>query len=139
MAGSERGRYTNAARSRTSFLRFHETPTREQSPSSSLSQFSAESSPYGSEGPVTPTPRPLTSVARASSSTRPLHSDPVSLPPGNQDHARNMLHQAAAPLPATDMNSFDIFGNFYVFTEEYHESWMEWWQATPGYIPYTAK
>jgi len=80
MAGSQ-GHYTNSGKSRTSFLRFHETPTREQSPS--LSQFSAESSPYGSEGPVTPIPRPLTSVARASflSCTRPLHSDQVSLPP----------------------------------------------------------
>jgi len=138
MAGTQ-GHYTNSGKSRTSFLRFHETPTREES--TSLSQFSAESSPYGSEGPVTPTPRPLTRVAQApfSSCTRPLHSDQVSLPSGNRDHSRNMLYPAAAPLPATDTNPFEIFGNFFLYTEEYHESWMEWWQATPWYIAYTAK
>jgi len=138
MAGSQ-GHHTNSGKHHTSFLRFHETPTREQS--LSLSQFSAESSPYGSECPVTPTPRPLTTVARApfSSCTRPLHYDRVLLPPGNQDHARNMLYPAAAPLPATDTNPFEIFGNFFLYTEEYHERWMEWWQATPGYIAYTAK
>jgi len=124
--GSQRGLYTSGARSLTSFLRFHESPPRAYSPS--LSQFSVESSPYGSEGPVTPTPKPLTGVARAafSSSTTPLRSDSLALPPGNQDHARNLLHPLAVTLSTSDAVRFEIFGNFYLYTEEYHESWMEW-------------
>jgi len=137
--GSQRGLYTSGARSSTSFLRFHERPAREYSPS--LSQFSVESSPYGSEGLVTPTPRPLTRVACAplSSSTTPLRSDSLALPPGNQDHIRNLLHPLAVTLSTSDTVTFAIFGNFYLYTEEYHESWMEWWQGRQGYIAYTAK
>jgi len=130
--GSQQRLYTKGARSGTSFLRFQECPAREYSPS--LSQFSVQSSPYGSEGPVTPTPRPLTGVARAplSSSTTPLRSDSLALPPGNQDHARNLLHPLAVTLSTSDTVTFDILGNFYLYTEEYHESWMEWGQGTPG-------
>jgi len=137
--GSQRGLHTSGARSRTSFLRFHESPTPEYSPY--LSQLSVESSPYGSQGPITPTPRPLTGVARAplSSSTTPLRSDSLPLPPGNQDHARNLLPPLAVTLSTSDTVTFEIFGNFYLYTEEYHESWMEWWQGTQGYIAYTAK
>jgi len=137
--GSQRGLYTSGARSRTSFLRFHESPAHEYSPS--LSQFSVESGPYGSEGPVTPTPKPLTGVARAplSSSTTPLHSDSLALPPRNQDHARNLLHPLTVTLSTSDTVTFEIFGNFCLYMEEYDESWMEWWQGTPGYIAYTAK
>jgi len=137
--GSQQGLYTSGARSRPSFLQFHQSPGREYSPS--LSQFSVESSPYGSEGPVTPTPRPLTGVARAppSSSTTPLGSDSVARPPGNQDHARNLPHRLAVTLSTTDTFTFEIFGNLYLYTEESHESWMEWWQGTPGYIAYTVK
>ena len=139
--GSQRGLYTSGARSCTSFLPFHENPAREYSPS--LAQFSVESSPYGSEGPVTPTPRPLTGVSRAplSSSTTPLRSDSLALPPGNQDHARNLIHPLAVTLSTSDTVTFEIFRNFDLYTEEleYHESWMEWWQGTPGYIAYTAK
>jgi len=137
--GSQPGLYPSGARSRTTILRFHESPTREYSPS--LSQFSVESSPYGSEGTVTRTLRHLTGVARAplSSSTTPLPSDSLALPPGNQDHARNLLHPLAVTLSTSDTVIFEIFGNFYLYTEEYHESWMEWWQGTPGYIAYTAK
>jgi len=137
--GSQRGLYTSGARGCTSFLRFHESPAREYSPS--LSQFSAESTPYGSKGPVTPTPRPLTGVARVplSSSPTPLRSDLVALPRGNQDHARNLLHPLAVTLSTSDRVTFEIFGNFYLYTEEYHERWMDWWQGTPGYIAYTAK
>jgi len=121
------------------FLRFHESPVPEYS--LSLSQFSVESSPYGSQGPVTPTPRPLTGVALAplSSSTTPLRSDSPALPPGNQDHARNLLHPLAVTFSTSDTVTFEIFGNFYHCMEEYHESWMEWGQGTPGYIPYTMK
>jgi len=50
-----------------------------------------------------------------------------------------MLHPLATALSTSDTDSFEIFGNFYLYTEEYHESWMEWWQGTPGYIAYTAK
>jgi len=137
--GSQWGLNTFGARSRTSFLRLHESPAREYSPS--LSQFSVESSPYGSEGPVTPTPWPVTDVARPplSSSTTHLHSDSLALPPGNQDHARNLLHPLAVTLSTSDTGTFEIFGNFYLYTEEYHKSWMEWWQGIPGYIAYTAK
>jgi len=39
----------------------------------------------------------------------------------------------------SDTVTIEIFGNVYLYTEEYHESWMEWWQGTPGYIAYTAK
>jgi len=137
--GTQRGLYTSAARSRTSFLRIHESPAHAYSPS--LSQFSVDSHPYVSEGPVTPTPRRLTGVARTplSSSTTPLGSNSVALLPGNQDHARNLLHLLAVTLSTSDTVTFEIFGNFYLYTEEYHESWMEWWQGTPGYIAYTAK
>jgi len=137
--GSQRGLYTSGARSRTCFLQFHKSPAREYSPS--LFQLSVESSPYASEGLVTPTPRPLTGVARAplSSSTTPLPSDSLALPPGNEDHARNLLHPLAGTLSTSDTVTFEILGNFYLYTEEYHESWMEWWQGTPGYIAYTAK
>jgi len=141
MMGSQRGLYTSGARSYASVLRFHESSARQYSPS--LSQFSVESSPYGSEGPVTPTSRlgPLTVVARAplSSSTTLLHSDSVALPPGNQDHGRNLLHQLALNLSTRDTVTFEIIGNFYLYTEEYHKSWMEWCQGTQGYIAYTAK
>jgi len=137
--GIQRGLYTSGARRRTSFLRFHESPAREYS--TSLSQFSVESSPYGSEGPVTPTPRPLTGVARTplSSSTTPLRSDSLALPPGNQDHARNLLHPLAVTLSTSDTVTFEIFGHFNLYLEEYHESWMEWWQGTSGYKAYTVK
>jgi len=137
--GNQGGLNTSGARSRTSFLRFHERPAREYSPS--LSQFSVESSPYGSEGLLTPTPRPLTGVARAplSCSRTPLHFDSLALPPGNQDHARNLLHPLAVTLSTSDTVTFEIFGNFDLYTKEYHGSWMEWWQGTPGYIAYTAK
>ena len=50
-----------------------------------------------------------------------------------------MLHPLAVTLSTSDTVSFEIFGNFYLYTEEYHESWMEWWQGTPGYLAYTAK
>jgi len=50
-----------------------------------------------------------------------------------------MLYPAATPLAAPDTNPFEIFGNLFLYTEEYHECWMEWWQARPGYIAYTAK
>jgi len=137
--GSQRGLYTSGARSSTSFLRFHESLAREYSPS--LSQFSVESRPYGSEGPVTPTPRPLTGLAHTplSSSTTPMRSDLLALPPRNQDHAQNLLHPLAVTLSTSDTVTFEIFGNFYFYTEEYRESWMEWWQGTPGYMAYTAK
>jgi len=137
--GSQRGLYTSVARSRPSFLQFHQSPGREYSPS--LSQFSVESSPYRSKGPVTPTPRPLSVVARAplSSSTTPLRSDSVALPPGNQDHSQNLLHRLAVTSATSDPVTFEIFENLYLYTEECHESWMEWWQGTPGYIAYTAK
>jgi len=107
----------------------------------SLSQFLVESSPYGSEGPVTPTLRHLTRVARAplSSSTTPVHSDSVALPPGNQDQARHLFHPLAVTLSTSDTVTFEIFGHLYLYTEEYHESWMQWSQGTPGYIAYTAK
>ena len=119
--------YTSSARSHTSFVRFHESPVGEYSPS--LSQFSVESSPYRSEDPVTPTPRPLTDVVRAppQSSTIPLRSDSLTLPPGNQDHTRNVLHPLAVTLLTSDTGSFEILGNFYLYTEEYHDSWMGWW------------
>jgi len=139
MMGSQRGLYTSGPRSGTSFLRFHESPAGEYCPS--LSQFSVESSPYGSEGPVTPTPRPLTGVARAppSSSSRAGRSHSLALPPGNKDHARNLLHPLAVTLSTSDTVTFEIFGKFYLYTEEYHESLMQWWQGTPGYIADTAK
>jgi len=112
MMGSQRGLYTSGARNGTSFLRFHESPAREYSPS--LSQFSVESSPYTSEGLVTLSPRPLTGVVRAplSSSTKPLRSDSVALPPGNQDHARNLLHPLAVTLSTSATVTLEIFGNF---------------------------
>ena len=137
--GSQRGLSTSGARSRTSFLQSLESPAREYSPS--LSQFSVESSTYGSEGPVTPTPRPLTGVARApfSSSTSPFRSDSLALPPGNLDHAWNLLHPLAVTLSTSDIVTFEIFGNLYLYTEDYHEIWMESWQGTPGYIANTAK
>jgi len=68
-----------------------------------------------------------------------LHSDSLALPPRNPDHARNLLHPLAVTLSTSDTVTFEIFGNFYLYTEEYHESWMEWWQGTLGYIAYTAK
>jgi len=68
-----------------------------------------------------------------------VRSDSLALPPGNQDHARNLLHPLAVTLSTSDTVTFEIFGNFYLYTEEYHESWMEWWQGTPGYIAYPAK
>jgi len=137
--GSQRGLYTYGARRRTSFLKFHESPTREYS--TSLSQFSVESSPYGSERPVTRTPSPVTGVARApvSSCTTPLDFDSVALPPGNQDHARNLLDPLAVTLSRSDTVKFEMFGNLYLYTEADHESWMLWWQGMSGYIAYTAK
>ena len=137
--GSQRAHYGISARSRTSILRVHERPARDQSLSPSL--LSVESSPYASDGPVTPTRGPPASASRAhfSSSTRPSHLDSVSLPPGNQDHARNTLPLPAPASETSDANSFEIFGNFYLYTEEYHESWMEWWKETPGFAAYTAK
>jgi len=137
--GSQGGLYTSGARSRTSFLWFHERPPRKYPPS--LSQFSVDSRPYGCEGPVTPTPRPLTGVAHTplSSSTTPLRSDSLALPAGNQDHVQNVLNRLAVTLSTSDTITFDIFGNFYLYREEYHASWMEWWQGTSGYIAYTTK
>jgi len=137
--GSQQGLYPSGARSHTSFLWCHESPARQYS--TSVSQFLVESSPYGSEGPVIQTPRALTGGARAllSSSTTPWHSNSRVLPPGNQDEARNLLHPLAVTLSTSDTVTFAIFGNFYHYTEEYHESWMEWWQGTPGFIAYTAK
>jgi len=58
---------------------------------------------------------------------------------GNQDQVRNLLHPLALTLSTRDTVTFEIFGNFYLYREEYHESWMEWWQGTPGYIAYSAK
>jgi len=137
--GSQQGLYTSGVRSHTSFLPFHQSPAREDSPS--LSQFSVESSRYGSEGPVTPTPRPLTGVTRSPlpSSSTPLRSDTIALPPGNQDPTRNLLYPLAVTLSPTDTVTFEIVGTCYLYTEEYHESLMEWWQGTTGYIDYTAK
>jgi len=79
--GSQWGLYTYGARSRTYFGRWQESPAREYSPS--LSRFLVESIPYGSEGPVTPTPSPVTGVAPAplSTATTPFGSDSVVLPP----------------------------------------------------------
>jgi len=110
--GCQRGLYTSRGRSGTCSLRFHETPACEYSPS--LSQFSLESSPYGREGPVIPTPRPLTGVAGAplSSSTSPLRSHSLALPPGNQDYARNLLHPLAVTFSTSDIVTFEIFGTF---------------------------
>jgi len=42
-------------------------------------------------------------------------------------------------LSTSDTVAFEIFENFDLDTEEYHESWMQWWQGTTGYIVYTAK
>jgi len=139
MMGSQRGLYTSGARSLTSFLRFHASPTCEYSPS--VSEFAVESSPYGSEGPVTATLRPLTGVARTPilSSTTPGRSDPVALPRGNQDHARNLLHPLAVTLSTSDTVTFEILRNFYLYTEEYHKSWMQCWQGTAEYIAYSVK
>jgi len=130
--GSQRGLYTSGARSRTSFLWFHESPACEYPPS--LCQFLVESSPYGSEGPVTATPKHLTGVARAplASSTRALRSDWLALPSKNQDHARNLLHPLAVTLFTSDTVTFEIFGNFYLYTEEYHESWWSGGKAHQG-------
>ena len=52
-----------------------------------------------------------------------------------------MLHRVAPTLPISesDANSFEIFGNFFLYAEEYHESWIEWWEETPGFTAYTAK
>ena len=72
-------------------------------------------------------------------STTPLCSDSVALRPRNQDHARNLLHPLPLTLSTSDTLRFLIFGNLCLCTEEYHERWMEWWQGTPGYMPYTAK
>ena len=110
--GSQWGLYTSGARSRTTFLQFHESPASEYSPS--LSQFSVESSRYGSKSPVRPTSRPLTGVAATllSSSTTPLRSDSVALPSGNQDQPRNLLHLLALTLSTSDTVTFEIFGNF---------------------------
>jgi len=132
--GCQRGLYTSGARSCTSFVRFHECTPRQYAPS--LSQFLVESSLCGSEGPVTPAPRPLGGVARTplSSSTTPLSPDSVMLPPGNQDHARNLLHPLAVTLSTSDTVTFEIFGNFYLYMDEYHESWIDWWQGTLGHI-----
>jgi len=137
--GSQPGLSTSGARSRTSVLQFHESPAREYFPS--LSQFSVESSPNGSKGPVTPTPKPLSGVARVplSSSTIALCSDSVALLPGNQYHTRNLLHPLAVTLSTSETVKFEIFGNLYLYREEYHKSWMEWWPGTPGCIAYTAK
>jgi len=137
--GSQRGLYTSRARSRTSFLRFHGGPAREYSPS--LSRLSVGSGQDESEGPVTPTHRPLTGVDRApsSSSPTPFCSDSPALPAGNEDHAWNLLHLLSVTFSTGDTVTFDIFGSFELSTEEYHDSWMEWWQGTSGYIAYTAK
>ena len=138
-ASSQQAHYASGARSRTSFLRFHESLVRPQFPSISL--FSVVSSPYRSEGPVGPTPRPPAGGPRSPlpSSTSLPHSKSVSLPPGNQDYARNMLQQLAVVVSATDTKSFEIFGNFYLYTKVYHEGGVEWWQGTIGYTAYTAK
>jgi len=137
--GSQWGLYPSEARSRTFFLQFHECPAGEYSPS--LSQLTVESSLYWSDGPVTPTQRPLTGLPRPplASSTRPLPSNSVALALGTQDHARTLLHLLAVILSTSAPVTFEIFGNFYLYTEEYHESWMEWWQGTPGDIACTVK
>jgi len=137
--GSQRTLYASRARSRTSFLQFHKSPVHEYCPS--LSQFSIKSSLYGREGRVTPTPRPLTGVASAplSSSTTRLHSGSVTLPPGNQNDARNLLYRLGVTFSTSDPGTFEIFGNFYLCTEEYHASGIEGWHGTPRYIAYTAK
>ena len=75
--------------------------------------------------------------APLSSSTTALRSDWVALPPGNKDQARNLLPPLAVTMPTSNTVTFEIFGNFYLYTEEYDESWIEWWQGTPGYIAYT--
>jgi len=110
--GSQPGLYTSVERSRTSFLRFHESSAREYSPS--LSQFLVQFSPYGSEGPVTPISRLLTAVARSPllCSTTPLRSHWLALPPENQGHARNLLYPLAVTLSTSDTVTFEIFGNF---------------------------
>ena len=74
-----------------------------------------------------------------SSSTPPLRSDSVALPPGNKDRAWNLLYPLAVTLSTSNTVTFEIFGYFYLYTEEYHESWMEWGQGTRGYIGYTTK
>jgi len=137
--GSQQGLYTSGATSQTSFLLFNESPARQYSPS--LSKFTVESGPYGSEGHVTPNPRALTGVAGASHSrcTTPLLPNSVALPPGNQDDAWNLLHPLALTLSTSETVTVGIFGNFYLYTEVYHESWIEWWQGLPGYIAYTRK
>ena len=90
---------------------------------------------------VSPTRRPLTGVAYSpfSSSTPPLRTDSVALRPGNKDRAWNLLYPLAVTLSTSNTVTFEIFGNLYPYTEEYHESWMEWGQGTPGYIGYTTK
>ena len=52
-----------------------------------------------------------------------------------------MLHSVAPALPISegDENSFQILGNFFLYAEEYHESWIEWWEETRGFAAYTAK
>ena len=50
-----------------------------------------------------------------------------------------MLQPLAVAVSTTDTESFEIFGNFYLYTEEYHEGRVEWWQGTIGYTAYTAK
>jgi len=117
--------YTSGARSHTSFLRFHKSSAREYSPS--LFPFLAEPSPYWSQGPVTPTPRVLTSVAvtHLASITTPLLYDVVAVPPVNQDQARNLHYPPAVTLSTSDTVTFEIFGNLYFYTQECQECWME--------------
>ena len=55
------------------------------------------------------------------------------------NHARNLPHLLAVTLSTSDPVTFEIFGNFYLYMEEYHKTWMERWQGTPGDIACTAK
>ena len=140
IASTQRAYYIGSTRNRMSFLRTQETPAREQSRSFSL--LSVDSSPYGSEGPITPTPIPPAGGLRSSilSATPVLQTDPLLLP-GNQDHAQNMLQPALTALSLSQSNthSFEIFGNLYLYTEEHHESWMKGWKETSGFAAYSAK
>ena len=56
IAGAQTAYYIGSTRNRMSFLRTQETPARQQSRSFSL--LSVDSSPYISEGPITPKPIP---------------------------------------------------------------------------------
>ena len=140
IAGAQRAYYIRSTRNRMSFPHTQETPARQQSRSFSL--LSVDSSPYDSEGPITPTLIPPAGGLCSSflSATPVLHMD-LLLPPGNQDHAQNVLQPAVSALltQSDHTHSFEIFGNIYLYTEENHESWMKWWKETSGFAAYSAK